>query len=476
MAVPNAPTDLALSEYGDGTMTLTWVAPLIDGGTEITGYNVYRSTPDEASYAQIVTGTTVLTLVQIGLTNGVDYYYEVTAVNADGEGARSESVFGAPYTSPDAPTGVVATSGDASISLVWVAPVDTGGRPINGYRVNVDGYVASYPISSSTEIVSYINGTEIIPLVNGGEYSITVAASNDAGFGAQSAPIISWAYTVPDAPVGVAIVEGNQFLDFSWEAPAYNGGSEILYYKTYVDNAPSSDVYPPMMGLTFAGLTNGTTYVLKVAAFNEAGLSITSSTIAGIPRTVPGAPTGLTLVPGNARMTLSWTAPASTGGAAIDYYQVIKNGTPLAKLAFTTGTIVTGLTNHTAYTFTIKAHNEAGLSAASTGATDMPYDDNSITTAEPVNGKAYNLDTINGFMFDITTGTYVAGGVDLELPEGYKAVSGIAVLSGTPIVEAVIPTIVIYDGTATLKLYNASYAEAVGHPVYVNAMVFAKKG
>ena len=40
---------------------------------------------------------------------------------------------------------------------------------------------------------------------------------------------------------------------------------------------------------------------------------------------VPGPPTGLTATPGNAQVTLSWTAPASTGGLPVSY--IIYKGT-----------------------------------------------------------------------------------------------------------------------------------------------------
>lgn len=43
---------------------------------------------------------------------------------------------------------------------------------------------------------------------------------------------------------------------------------------------------------------------------------------AAVAATVPGAPTGLTPTPGSTQVGLSWTAPASDGGAAISDYTV----------------------------------------------------------------------------------------------------------------------------------------------------------
>jgi hypothetical protein len=81
---------------------------------------------------------------------------------------------------------------------------------------------------------------------------------------------------------------------------------------------------------------------------------------------VPGKPTGVGASAGNAQATVSWTAPASDGGATITGYTV--TSTPGSKHCATTGALsctVTGLTNGQAYTFTVTATNSAGTGPAS---------------------------------------------------------------------------------------------------------------
>jgi titin len=120
---------------------------------------------------------------------------------------------------------------------------------------------------------------------------------------------------------------------------------------------------------TITGLTNGTAYTVRIAAVIAAGNGPTVSTT-GTPRTVPGAPTALSATPGNAKLTLTWTAPASNGGAAITDYIVnysVNGGPPITfgdGVKPTTGAVITGLVNGTTYTITVAAVNLAGTGPA----------------------------------------------------------------------------------------------------------------
>src|SRR5207253_10404245 len=75
------------------------------------------------------------------VTNGVTYYYQVSAVNSPGEGAKSNEASATPNTPPpppsppSAPTNLVATGGNAQVGLTWQAPASNGGSPITNYRI-----------------------------------------------------------------------------------------------------------------------------------------------------------------------------------------------------------------------------------------------------------------------------------------------------------------------------------------------------
>jgi hypothetical protein len=81
--------------------------------------------------------------------------------------------------------------------------------------------------------------------------------------------------------------------------------------------------------------------------------------------TPPGAPTIGSATAGNTQATVSFTAPASDGGAPILLYTVTSTPGGLTASDRTSPITVTGLTNGTAYTFTVTATNTAGTSAPS---------------------------------------------------------------------------------------------------------------
>ena len=79
----------------------------------------------------------------------------------------------------------------------------------------------------------------------------------------------------------------------------------------------------------------------------------------------PGQPTAVTATAGDGQASVSFTPPASDGGAAITSYTVTSS--PGGKTATGAGSplVVTGLTNGVSYTFTVTAHNAVGDSAPS---------------------------------------------------------------------------------------------------------------
>ena len=142
----------------------------------------------------------------------------------------------------------------------------------------------------------------------------------------------------PGAPTAMA--HGPTQIDLSWSAPSDHGGAPVTAYDlrhietgaadksdanwTVMEDVWTTGAGPLQYSLT--GLTGSTEYDLQVRAVNAAGESEWSPTVTETtaPPVAPEAPTGLTarVVSGEARVVLSWTAPANTSGAPIRGYKI----------------------------------------------------------------------------------------------------------------------------------------------------------
>jgi minor extracellular protease Epr len=91
---PSAPQNLKATA-GDAKVTLSWSAPLSDGGSAVTNYKIYRGTTSGGK-TELTTLGNVLTYTDTSVTNGQTYYYQVTAVNSIGESEKSSEAYATP--------------------------------------------------------------------------------------------------------------------------------------------------------------------------------------------------------------------------------------------------------------------------------------------------------------------------------------------------------------------------------------------
>ena len=127
VTTPSAPMSV-VGTSGDGRVNLSWAAPLQNGGTEITDYEVWYSA---FSIGPFITFSepvsTNRTAVVTGLTNGSMYYFKIIAVNAVGLGETSAMSAGVvPAAVPSVPTSVSAARGDELATISWTAPASNG--------------------------------------------------------------------------------------------------------------------------------------------------------------------------------------------------------------------------------------------------------------------------------------------------------------------------------------------------------------
>jgi fibronectin type 3 domain-containing protein len=254
--LPDAPRSLAASRGpGAGQITLTWQAPASNGGAAITGYRVYRgdSSGSEALLQQV---GSVLTFTDTGIPAGATRYYQVSAVNAVGEGSASGEASGSAPVAPSAPASLAAARGPGAgqITLTWPAPGD-GGSPISGYRVyRGDASGGEAFLASTGTTLSYVDSG----LPNGVTRCYQLSAVNAAGEGPRSPEACAFTSSPPGPPRSLA---GSPALAFSlqgtnvyggvalrWDAPLDNGGAAVTAYLIYHATAPGQEQFLQQVG------------------------------------------------------------------------------------------------------------------------------------------------------------------------------------------------------------------------------------
>jgi hypothetical protein len=299
---------------GDRSATVSWVAPVEDGGSPVTGYTV---TSSPGGLTTTVAGD-VTTATVGGLANGTSYTFTVAAMNAAGSSPVSSSSNAVvPAGLPAAPAGVRAVPGDRAAIVSWSAP-EANGSPVTGYTVT------SSP-GGATKTVAGDGNTATIPgLTNGTAYTFTVRATNAVGTGTDSAASGSVTpAAVPDAPAEVTAVRGDRSATVSWVAPVEDGGSPVTGYT--VTGSPgglTTTVAGDVTTATVGGLANGTSYTFTVTAMNAAGSSpVSSSSNAVVPAGPPRQMRYPKVVVRGSKAVVTWVA-ANPNGSAISRYRV----------------------------------------------------------------------------------------------------------------------------------------------------------
>src|SRR5262249_13325580 len=122
---------------GDAKVTLVWDPPASDGGSRVSGYNVYYATSADFKGAGEVPGVAGTALVLVDLVNGTPYYFTVTAVHKAGVRRPPRGLPAAPAPGRGPPAGLPATAADAKVTLAGSPPASDGGPPVTGYALYV---------------------------------------------------------------------------------------------------------------------------------------------------------------------------------------------------------------------------------------------------------------------------------------------------------------------------------------------------
>jgi len=207
-----APQNLQASA-GNGQVSLTWSASASNGGSAITNYKIYRGTTSGGE-TLLTTVNNELTYIDASVTNGLKYYYQVGAVNSNGESPKSNEVNVTPIMGatmvPSAPQNLLVTPGNGQVSLSWSAPISDGGSAITNYKIyrgTTSG--AETLLTTVGNVSSYTDMT----VTNNQPYYYKVVAVNSVGEGAKPNTVSA----TPSTAAGTTTASGNAFP--SWLLP-----------------------------------------------------------------------------------------------------------------------------------------------------------------------------------------------------------------------------------------------------------------
>src|SRR5437773_1716299 len=192
---PSAPPNLAATG-SNAQVGLTWQAPASNGGSPITNYRIYRGTSSNGETLLATIGN-VLTYTDTSVTNGVTYYYQVSAVNGAGEGPRSNEASATPSPPPPPPPdfGISATPTSLSLQIGSSGTSTIALTSLNGFAGTIglstsiacSGLCLIYPTASlnPTSVTLTSGGTGVSTLTvatsvltTPGTYTITITATS----------------------------------------------------------------------------------------------------------------------------------------------------------------------------------------------------------------------------------------------------------------------------------------------------------
>jgi len=295
---------------------------------------------------------------------------------------------------PSPPTNLSATAGNASLSIAFTAGNIGTGLLVN-YEYSIDGgvtFTAFSPAQTASPVT--ISGLE-----NGITYTIALKTVTTAGTSTASATTTGTPLSAPGAPTITGITTGNQQLSVEFTAPGSDGGSAITNYEYSTNNGSSYNTVSPdqtTSPIVITGLTNGTTYTIRLKAVNTIGAGTASSSSSGTPAGTPAAPTLIYSLPGDNSAYIYFTAGANGGSAITNYEYSTDSETTwnaLSPADENTPVLIPGLTNGVVTSIQLRAVNVSGPGTASTPLSvtaQAPINPNSSLEYDPNNGASYS--------------------------------------------------------------------------------------
>ncbi len=422
--VPDAPTNLSANGTSSSQIEIRWDSSY--SASPITDYKIYKSTNSGAETFFATVGN-ASSYNDTAVTDGVLYYYKVTAVNSAGESIQSNEVSATPVSTngSDSTSGIVlnnvwSTSGTTSASnqitisnfnaesannqllLVGISAnnnnvtsVTFGGIPLTRtaysfYNNDAEFWYLKKPGGSGDIVVTFWGSTQVVV----GAYSFSgvnqtdpIATVTKVHHLSASSPVISITTKYSnDVVLDLPSIWGGVTLD----SPTCTSEWDVNVPNKIT--GASSLITVPTPSTVTCGWTASSADLWDDMAVEIQASGASSSTATA---TVPAAPSNLTATAiSSSQINLSWTASSNNGGSPITGYQIQRstdNGTTWSAVQPNTDSTATaysdtGLAASTAYAYRVSAINTDG--------TGSPSNVTSATTQSDISFGYSNSTTI----------------------------------------------------------------------------------
>jgi hypothetical protein len=368
------------------------------------------------------------------------------------------------------PEDVPVTRGQAKTTVSWSAPSATGGSSITGYTAR------AYEVETGGTAVASCSTTnltcEITGLSNGTTYYVGVTAANGMGESVESSPRVSVVpAAAPGAPTISSVTVGNQSLSAAFSAGSADGNSPISGYQYSLDDGSNwLDSPATSSPLLITGLTNGTSYDLKIRAQSDIGVGEPSDTFSKTPIAKPEDvdPSTISYVASGSSAQVRWTAPNTNGAELISTvataFSSESGGTSIGTCtAITTATTceISGLNNGTTYYVTLVARNSAGnsdpsdprvvLQPGSASTTTMTMSTSSAQAGSSVSLSAAVTDGATGTVNFTTDSVSISGCDAVAISSNQAVCTTTALAAKTHAIQANYSGDVNYGSSATIS-------------------------
>ncbi len=283
---PGSPTGLTVGSITKSTVSLGWVTPTDTGGLPVSDYVVETSADNGYSWSLV--SHKASNSVKMNLSNlagATTYLVRVSAQNATATGEAAYETFTTLAGTPSAPLSLTATPSDSGATLTWLAPLYDNGATMADYKIEASNDGVKWVTINHTAFVGL--GFAVTGLKAGTSYKFRVSAINS--FGAGEVSNVATALTpglAPSAPTGLkATTKTTTTVTLSWVAAQVVGGSPVReYIVEYSKNkgVTWTRVSAPnfkSLSLLVKGFKSKTTYLFRVSARNDVGVSEVSRVV-----------------------------------------------------------------------------------------------------------------------------------------------------------------------------------------------------